>query len=78
MIDTIKAMKVKEQQLSSEVANIQNALEEFRGNESDIGSRMDSIESTQTSQGDVIDQVNTEISGLKTEYIRVVNKIKSL
>lgn len=76
--DTIKAMKVKEQQLSSEVANIQTALDEFRGNESDIGNRMDSIESTQTSQGEVIDQVNTEISGLKTEYIRVVNKIKSL
>lgn len=76
--DTIKAMKVKEQQLSSEVANIQSALDEFRGNESDIGNRMDSIESTQTSQWSVIDQVNTEISGLKTEYIRVVNKIKSL
>ena len=76
--DTIKAMKVKEQQLSSEVANIQSALDEFRGNESDISNRMDSIESTQTSQGDVIDEVNTEISGLKTEYIRVINKIKSL
>ena len=76
--DTIKAMKVKEQQLSSEVANIQSALDEFRGNESDISDRMDSIESTQTSQGDVIDEVNTEISGLKTEYIRVINKIKSL
>lgn len=76
--DTIKAMKVKEQQLSNEVANIQTALDEFRSNESDIGNRMDSIESTQTSQGDVIDEVNTEISGLKTEYIRVINKIKSL
>ena len=29
--DTIKAMKVKEQQLSSEVANIQTALDEFEG-----------------------------------------------
>lgn len=76
--DTIKAMKVKEQQLSSEVANIQNALDEFRSNESDISDRMDSIESTQSSQEDVIDEVNTEISGLKTEYIRVINKIKSL
>jgi chromosome segregation ATPase len=71
-------MKVKEQQLSSEVANIQTALDEFRGNESDISDRMDTIESTQTSQEEVIDEVNTEISGLKTEYIRVINKIKSL
>lgn len=76
--DTIKAMKVKDQQLSNEVANIQTALDEFRSNESDINDRMDSIESTQTSQGDVIGEVNTEISGLKTEYIRVINKIKSL
>ena len=76
--DTIKAMKVKDQQLSNEVANIQTALDEFRSNESDINDRMDTIESTQTSQEDVIDEVNTEISGLKTEYIRVINKIKSL
>ena len=76
--DTIKAMKVKDSQLASAVANVQDSITEIRWNESDLNQRMDTIEWTQGSQGDVIDQVNTEISGLKTEYIRVVNKIKSL
>jgi len=76
--DTIKAMKVKDSEMSNKIANINTALDEFRANEESIGTRMDSIESTQTSQWSVINQVNTEISGLKTEQIRIVNKIKSL
>lgn len=76
--DTIKAMKVKDSEMSAKIANIDTALDEFRANEESIGNRMSSIEETQGSQWSVIEQVNTEISGLKTEYIRVINKIKSL
>lgn len=76
--ETIQALRAKDKQLEDKDRNIDKALDELRESQKENSDHMDQIDEDIESQNQVLEQVNTEISWLKTDYIRVINKIKAL
>lgn len=76
--ETIQALRAKDKQLEEKNRNIDKALDELRIAQQENSDHMDQIDDDIKSQNQVLEQVNTEISWLKTDYIRVINKIKAL
>ena len=76
--DKIKSMDAKDAHLQSQINELNNKTNELREKDEDLQDQINDINDKDNAQDDVINNINTEISWLKTDYINVINKVKSL
>lgn len=76
--DKIKAMEAKDAALAKWIADNKLAIEEIREKEQKVEEDFSELTDKDHEQDLRLDQINTEISGLKTEQIRLINKIEGL
>lgn len=76
--DKIKAMDAKDANLQNQIDNLKKEDDKLREKDTDLQDQINDIKDKDNSQDNIIDQVNTEISSLKTDYINVLNRLKAL
>ena len=76
--DKIKSMDAKDAHLQSQINDLNNQTDQLREKDEDLQDQINDINDKDNAQDDVINNINTEISWLKTDYINVINKVKSL
>lgn len=76
--EKIKALDAKDANLQSQINDLNNQTDKLREKDDDLQDQIDNIKEKDVSQDNVINNINTEISSLKTDYINVINKVKSL
>lgn len=76
--DKIKSMDAKDAHLQSQINDLNNQTNNLREKGEDLQDQINDINDKDASQDNIINNINTEISWLKTDYINVINKVKSL
>ena len=76
--EKIKALDAKDANLQSQINDLNNQTDDLRDRDDNLQEQIDNINQKDESQDNIINNINTEISSLKTDYINVINKVKSL
>ncbi|MBR6907902.1 hypothetical protein IKN40_05445 [bacterium] len=75
---TIKNLKSKDVNLQHQIDQLVIEKNKLIEKDKDLQDQIDANNERDDSQDSVINQINTEISSLKTDYITVINKLNSL
>lgn len=76
--DKIKAMEAKDAALADGIAKTQFMSEETKARMDEVENKIEELKEKDASHDLIDEQINVEISGLKTEQIRLANKIAGL